>query len=226
MDRINGIWIVFVTAVVATAVLAGTDAVSADLGQETPEPPVQERLPVYDYNNDRLETIGSPRSSPTKPEIDLPELESQVHAAVNQERIENGLQPLKWNSEAAASAKKHSFYLAGLNEGFRKKLYINHTGANGTKHGRRLRSEGVAYRKSGENIYATSIIDKYYLDGANTPKNFFTRQGLVRRAVEGWMNSEGHRHNMLDPDFDEAGMGIAADSTGTNFIFTQVFVKR
>lgn len=47
---------------------------------------------------------------------------------------------------------------------------------------------------------------------------------LAREAVDGWMNSEGHRRNILDSDYDEAGVGIV-DVNGY-MIATQVFIKR
>lgn len=54
--------------------------------------------------------------------------------------------------------------------------------------------------------------------------NWVSREGLVQKTVEGWMNSEGHRKNILTVDFDEAGIGVAY--INGYFISTQVFIKR
>ena len=43
-------------------------------------------------------------------------------------------------------------------------------------------------------------------------------------SVDQWMNSPGHRQNILTPDFDEAGVGIA--KVNDYLIMTQVFIKR
>ncbi|MEO7659119.1 MAG: CAP domain-containing protein, partial [Pyrinomonadaceae bacterium] len=45
------------------------------------------------------------------------------------------------------------------------------------------------------------------------------------RVVECWMRSPGHRNNILDSNFREAGLGLAVANDG-KYYFTQVFVKR
>lgn len=47
---------------------------------------------------------------------------------------------------------------------------------------------------------------------------------IEEQAVTGWMNSPGHRRNILNGEYDEAGMGIA--EVNGYFIITQVFIKR
>lgn len=47
---------------------------------------------------------------------------------------------------------------------------------------------------------------------------------IEKAAVTGWMNSPGHRKNILNPDYNEAGMGIAL--VKNYFIITQDFIKR
>lgn len=47
---------------------------------------------------------------------------------------------------------------------------------------------------------------------------------LARRAVEGWMNSPGHRENILKSEYNEAGMGVAF--VNSYVIITQVFIKK
>ncbi len=47
---------------------------------------------------------------------------------------------------------------------------------------------------------------------------------LARRAVDGWMNSPGHRKNILTAEYDEAGMGVVY--VNSYVIITQVFIAR
>lgn len=47
---------------------------------------------------------------------------------------------------------------------------------------------------------------------------------LAAEAAQGWMNSEGHRRNILDEDFDESGIGVAY--INGYMIATQVFIKK
>jgi uncharacterized protein YkwD len=51
-----------------------------------------------------------------------------------------------------------------------------------------------------------------------------TFEQIEQQAVKGWMNSPGHRKNILNGEYDEAGMGVA--NTNGYFIITQVFIKR
>lgn len=56
-------------------------------------------------------------------------------------------------------------------------------------------------------------------------ENFNSTLGQIEaQAVKGWMNSPGHRKNILNGNYDEAGMGIA--NINGYFIITQVFIKR
>ena len=54
--------------------------------------------------------------------------------------------------------------------------------------------------------------------------SWFSTDTLVSSTVNGWMNSEGHRRNILDSDFTESGLGIA--NINGYMIATQVFIKR
>ncbi len=54
--------------------------------------------------------------------------------------------------------------------------------------------------------------------------NFKTEKEIKNEAIEGWMNSPGHRENILHPDYNETGIGIA--KVGNYLIITQVFIKR
>jgi len=161
-----------------------------------------------------------------KPSIDIPQLESQVHILINSERKKDGLKPLKWNEEVAEVARKHSQYQAELNPGLIRDLYIDHMDKNGTYQDTRLKNGGVYYFfASGENIHASSIVKEYYVSGSK-PSAYNTQDELAENAVTGWMNSPGHKDNILTPNYDEAGIGIARDPTATNYVFTQVFIQR
>jgi len=54
--------------------------------------------------------------------------------------------------------------------------------------------------------------------------NWRSEKELAQEAVNGWMNSAGHRRNILDGDFTESGVGIA--NVNGYMIATQVFIKR
>ncbi|NTW22565.1 hypothetical protein HGA34_03430 [Candidatus Falkowbacteria bacterium] len=53
---------------------------------------------------------------------------------------------------------------------------------------------------------------------------YYSIEEVEQKAVTGWMNSPGHRRNILNGEYDEAGMGVA--QIKDYFIITQVFIKR
>ena len=54
--------------------------------------------------------------------------------------------------------------------------------------------------------------------------NFKTEEDIENEAVNGWMNSPGHRENILYPNYNETGIGIA--KVGNYLIITQIFIKK
>lgn len=126
---------------------------------------------------------------------------NRVVKLTNLERSKAGLPPLRLNPQLTAAAQGHSQDMASQD-------YFDHTQPDGDSPGDRIKATG--YRAAGwaENIYA----------GGSTPEE----------AVKGWMNSRGHRANILNPDMQEIGVGyyFLADDTGNvNFkhYWTQVF---
>lgn len=55
-------------------------------------------------------------------------------------------------------------------------------------------------------------------------KNVISNKELAQNTVVGWMNSPGHKKNILDPEYDETGIGVAW--VGDYLISTQVFIKK
>jgi uncharacterized protein YkwD len=53
------------------------------------------------------------------------------------------------------------------------------------------------------------------------PARAFEPAAFARRAVQGWMNSEGHRANILSPAYDRSGVGVVIE--GSYIYATQVF---
>ena len=53
------------------------------------------------------------------------------------------------------------------------------------------------------------------------PARAFEPESFARRAVQGWMNSEGHRANILSPAYDRSGVGVIIE--GSYVYATQVF---
>ena len=126
---------------------------------------------------------------------------ARVVALVNQERAEAGCQPLQVDSRLVSAATGHSADMAAND-------FFSHEGSDGSLPWDRMLAEGYSYSRAGENIAA----------GYPTPES----------AVNAWMNSQGHRNNILNCAFTETGVGyiyLADDHGEVNYhhYWTHVF---
>jgi hypothetical protein len=127
--------------------------------------------------------------------------ENEVLQLTNQFRSENGRSPLRLNAELNATAYGHS-------EDMAQQDYFSHTGKDGSLPWDRAKEVGYEARAMGENIAA----------GQRTPQE----------VVQGWINSPGHRANLLNANYTELGVGyyyLANDTGSVNYnrYWTQVF---
>lgn len=121
---------------------------------------------------------------------------------LNQKRAENGEKPLAWSESLAAVARQHSQDMAD-------KKYFSHRGLDNSMVSDRADRGSVGkWRAIGENI----AFNRGYKDP-------------IERAVQLWMESTGHRQNLLDDHWKESAVGIAVAPDGS-FYFTQVFLLR
>lgn len=112
-------------------------------------------------------------------EKDCYTLSYKVFEIVNQERIKAGVKPLKFNNDMYKAAMVRA---KECDESF------SHDRPNGTSCFTALKEAGVKYLSAGENIAM----------GYRTPAD----------VMKGWMNSEGHRNNILNPDFTDFACGV------------------
>jgi uncharacterized protein YkwD len=132
----------------------------------------------------------------------LVDFEKQTFALINQKRAEFGLQPIVWSDEVAKIARLHSENMAKYN-------FFSHTGIDGKMVNDRADLLGITkWTAMGENIA--------YNRGYQKP---------LECAVEKWMESPGHRENLLNDRWKESAIGIAVTADGT-YYFTQVFLVR
>ncbi len=124
-----------------------------------------------------------------------PEAEQQMFQLVNEERTSVGLPPLSWDDRLVPIARAHSAEMFKLR-------YFSHQSPVAGSPFDRLKAGGITYSRAGENLaYAQS----------------------VTVAHRGLMSSEGHRANILSPQFTRIGIGVmSAGAYGR--MFTQMFV--
>ena len=123
----------------------------------------------------------------------------QVLELTNQERAAYGLAPLIWDPMLASAAHNHSVDMATNNN-------LSHTGTSGSTVGDRIAAVGITNIRSwAENVAA----------GQRTPE----------AVVQSWMNSPGHRANILG-NTTHIGIGVAFDSSSPfGYFWTQKFVS-
>ncbi|MGV3466427.1 MAG: CAP domain-containing protein [Heyndrickxia sp.] len=117
--------------------------------------------------------------------------EQQIFDLTNIIRERFHLKKLEWDSEVAQVAYQHS-------EDMFKEQYFSHESPKYGDLAKRLETAHVFYQLAGENIAAQ------YLDGP--------------AAVEGWLNSEGHRKSLLEKSFSHLGVGVYRKYYTQNFI--------
>lgn len=125
----------------------------------------------------------------------LSEAVQQVIELTNRERRNNGLPDLKADTQLSGVAQKKS-------EDMRQNNYFSHTSPTYGSPFDMMRDFGVTYKTAGENI----------AQGQQTPE----------QVVQAWMNSEGHRKNILSKDFTHIGVGY--DENGHHW--TQMFIGK
>jgi uncharacterized YkwD family protein/spore coat assembly protein SafA len=133
------------------------------------------------------------------PNIDnVKNVENQVLHIVNEERTKAGLNPLQmdWELERVARTKSQDMADKG---------YFSHQSPTYGSPFDMMKQFGINYRSAGENIAS----------GQTTPVS----------VMESWMNSQGHRANILKPEYTHIGVGYYR---GGNYghMWTQMFITK
>ncbi|HET9038845.1 MAG TPA: CAP domain-containing protein, partial [Gemmatimonadales bacterium] len=113
---------------------------------------------------------------------------------VNQERTSRGLKPLKPNRRLAKAANNHARDMVARG-------YFSHDSMNGASFVDRIRRAGYVPAR----VFPSLGEDLAWGSGA---------LGTPREIVQSWMESAGHRANILNPKFREGGMGVAFGDVG------------
>ena len=123
--------------------------------------------------------------------------ELEVFNLINQQRINNGLTALKSDSEVQRVARIKAQDMVDNN-------YFSHTSPTYGSPFDMLKSFGISYKSAGENIAGNS-----------------SNSG----AVEAWMNSSGHKANILNSNYNYTGIGVVS-SPKYGKIYVQMFIGR
>ncbi|MBN6886884.1 putative YkwD family protein/spore coat assembly protein SafA [Cytobacillus horneckiae] len=125
-------------------------------------------------------------------------MEAEVVKLVNQERAKAGLKPLKENWELSRVARFKSQDMID------RRYFDHHSPTYGTPF-KMMTDFGITYRSAGENIAAG--------------------QTSAQAVVNAWMNSDGHRKNILSSHYTEIGVGYVKGGSYGHY-WTQMFISR
>lgn len=165
---------------------------------EAPEENLPEQPGTPDWNVPNLPVV--PETPEETPEV-TPEVQDQAYAyglriteLVNEHRAAAGLSPVKYSAKISKAAQVRAVEI---------EKSFSHTRPDGRYFSTVFAEHGISYRYSGENIAW----------GQKSPEE----------VVTAWMNSAGHRANIMNAKFTELGVGYRQNARGVNY-FTQLFI--
>ena len=129
-------------------------------------------------------------------------VERSILHYTNKERRKRGLKKVAGHPALIKAARGHSRWMARRNK-------MSHTGGGGSEPWHRAQRAGYPSGNVSENLYATS-------------GHKGSGWKLGKHAVAAWMNSPGHRQNLLTSDIKHIGIGVARNKRGSIYL-TQKF---
>ncbi|ELZ18687.1 CAP domain-containing protein [Natrinema limicola] len=146
--------------------------------------------------------------------FDRAAVERGIHEAVNDERTARGLNELAFDTELRDIAREHSRDMA-------ERDYFSHTSPEGDTFADRYADAGYTCRVDGsDNTYYTggeNIAQTWYDTAVRTDggtDTYTTETELANAIVTQWMNSSGHRENILASQWENEGIGIYMTDDG------------
>ncbi|MBI3650118.1 MAG: CAP domain-containing protein [Acidobacteria bacterium] len=136
-----------------------------------------------------------------RPLYEVEQLEQQCLEQINHQREARGIATLEFSSELLPLARYYSWRMA-------EEKFFSHTDPEGRTVKERVSESGIKWRILGENLA--------YSNGYINP---------VAASLHGWMDSPGHRKNILDASFNQTAIGVWISDNGTVY-FTEIFMKR
>lgn len=151
---------------------------------QAPEQSEEAKAPEQTQQNTKAQqSENTDKAEQTK---DASQFEQKVVDLVNQEREKQGLKPLTLNKKLSDVARTKS-------KDMMDKGYFDHNSPTYGSPFDMMKQFGIEYTTAGENI----------AKGQQSPED----------VMNAWMNSDGHRKNILNPDFTEIGVGYVKGDT-------------
>lgn len=174
----------------------GQNAPTSHPVQQTNKPAgVQKPAPAPVQKPTVQKSVNTPQQKPAASAYQLSAFEQKVVELTNQERAKNGVPPLKIDSKLSKMARDKS-------RDMQTSHYFDHTSPTYGSPFDMMKKYGITYNYAGENIAM----------GQRSPEE----------VVNAWMNSEGHRKNILNSNYNYIGVGYVAEGN----YWTQEFIGK
>ncbi len=144
-----------------------------------------------------------------KPHIRIVDLEKKVHALINRERKQHGLEPLEFDHALVVIARKHSRDMSA-------RKYFDHFSPEGHDFAYRYKKAGYSCAitvgrtiyTGAENIALNNLYDSVTTVNGEAFYDWNSEDRIAETTVQGWMKSPGHRKNILTPVWRNEGIGV------------------
>ena len=156
-----------------------------------------------------MPTALAQQSRSSAPGIRPADLERLVHERINNERVDRKLSALGLDRRLSAIARAHSEDMARRN-------FFSHVNPDGEDPTARGAHAGYECHKEFGRAVREGLAENLFQ--ASLPRRM---DEIVRASVRGWMNSSGHRRNILEKGYDRTGLGVAI--SGNTIYITQLF---
>ncbi len=153
--------------------------------------------PEDNQDNNMQEPESQPEETKPINTSELKKMEQEVIKLVNAERQKLGLKDYQANSQLSNIARNKS-------QDMRDNNYFSHTSPTYGSPFEMLRKFNVNYSAAGENIAKG--------------------QRTAQAVINAWMNSAGHRRNILSKKYTQIGVGLVKDNQGVTY-WTQLFIR-
>jgi uncharacterized protein YkwD len=172
------------------------------VNDNTPAQPGNENTNTPSNNTDNSQANTEEKPQAESSDKFIAEIEQAIFQRVNKERAAAGLPALTYNT-----TMEHYARFKSQDMGDRK--YFDHANPEGKLITEKMKADGVSYRAWGENIA--------YISGVSGNAQ------LATKFMDNWMNSPGHRANILSSNFSSIGVGVY--KIGNTYYATQEFYK-
>jgi uncharacterized protein YkwD len=159
----------------------------------------------------------------SKPNVQPENLEKQIFQMINAQREKNHLPALQTDQRLSSIARSHSEDMASHD-------YFAHEDQQGRSPDQRAQAAGYTcrvkvgqrYSGLGENLAQGNLAKGATTTNGKTTYDWNSEEQIAATAVNNWMQSSGHRRNILDPVYTKTGIGVAIAKDGKVYI-TQNF---